>query len=311
MRRRHRIIFCFAVAVLAAACGGKQDLKTARRSGYDTDFAVVYNAALNATRDLYPTLDDNPGPGMIRTAWHSVSYGNNQDDLSNQRTMAAGQGYNPNALTPGTAGVGMPTRLAYKRFFIRFDVSVVGGRPWRVKVVGHASEWEPGNALPTELHGAARPAWLDGRTDALTVSIYKRIKKFAIPMKKEEEPTRPEDLIPRTDPKAFQGVPAAAADRLAKLKDAVVRRDHDGLRAQLSDDVMWSLGGSPGADTAMAMWQADPEALDAMMRLIGAGCAGTDQRIACPAGEPVAGAWQLVIEPRNGTWKVTSFVKAE
>ena len=78
----------------------------------------------------------------------------------------AGQG-----TSPALAGTSMPTRLAYKRFFIRFDVGVIGGRPWRVKVVGHASEWEPGNAMPTELHGPARPHWLEGRTDALTVAV--------------------------------------------------------------------------------------------------------------------------------------------
>lgn len=315
MRSAHRIIFCPAVVLavaVVAACGGKQDLNKAKRSVYDTDFAIVYSAALDATRALYPTLDDNPGPGVIKTAWHQVSYGNNQDDLANQRTVAAGQGYSQGAAaSPGSVAAGMPTRLAYKRFFIRFDVSVVGGRPWRVKVIGHASEWEPGNALPTELRGAARPHWLDGRIDALTVAIYKRIKKYAVPAKLDEAPPKPEDLIPKTDPKSFAGVPEGAAKQLAAVKDALVRRDHATLRTHLADDVVWSLGGTPGADTALAMWQADGESLDAMVRVIGGGCAGTDKRVTCPAGEPVPGAWQLVIEARGPAWKVTSFVKAE
>ena len=141
----------------------------------------------------------------------------------------------------------MPTRLAYKRYFIRFDVSVVGGRPWRVKVVGHASEWEPGNALPTELHGAGAAArGSTGRTDALQVAIYKRIKPYAIPMKEEAARRQPEDDLPKTDPKAFANVPPAAAKRLAALKDALVRRDYAALRAQLADDVVWSLGGGAG-----------------------------------------------------------------
>jgi hypothetical protein len=33
---------------------------------------------------------------------------------------------------------------------IRFDISIAGGRPWRLKVVGHAAVWEPGTTLPTE-----------------------------------------------------------------------------------------------------------------------------------------------------------------
>src|SRR5262245_25348208 len=184
MARRHRIIFC--AALLVAACGNKKEVEHAKHSVYDTEFAVVYSAALNVTRELYPQLNDNPGPGKISTAWHQVSYANNQDDLSNQRTLAQSQGYNPQMAPNSSAAMaGVPTRLAYKRYFIRFDVSVVGGRPWHVKVVGHASEWEPGAAMPTELRGASRPTWLDARTETLQVAIWKRMKKYAVPMKEE------------------------------------------------------------------------------------------------------------------------------
>ena len=160
--------------------------------------AIVYSAALDVTRDLYPQLNDAPGPGKISTAWHQVQYGNNQDDLSNQRTIAAGQGVQP-GLGQGARMAGVPTRLAYKRYFIRFDIHVMGGRPWRVKVVGHASEWDPGAAMPSELKGAQRPPWLDGRIDALYVAIYKRIKQFAVPMKEEVVEPSPEDAIPKTE----------------------------------------------------------------------------------------------------------------
>lgn len=265
----------------------------------------MFAAALEATRDLYANIDDAPNTGMIKTAWHQVTYANNQDDLANQRTMAAGQGLSPQAQTGNT-----PTRLAYKRFFIRFEVTVTGGRPWRVKVVGHASEWEPGNAQPTDLRGATRPSWLDGRTDALVLAIYKRIRQHAVPMK--EQPVEAADSgLPKTDPTSFKGLPAPAGQLLARIKDAVVLRDYAALRATLADDVVWSLGGGPGADTAMAMWQADPEALDAMVKLITAGCAGTERRVACAGGEPTPGQWQLVIEPRGTAWKLTSFVRAE
>jgi len=298
-----------ALAGMAAGCGGatKRDVKAAKRSLYDTDFAVVYSAALEVTRDLYPQLDDLPGTGMIKTAWHQVQYANTQDDLANQRTIAQGQG-----LAPAVSGTGMPTRLAYKRYFIRFDVAVTGGRPWRLKIVGHAAEWDPGNAQPTELHGPTRPHWLEGRTDALTAAIYRRIKQYAVPMKEVPADDKPEDALPKTDPKLFKGVPPAAAERLAKLKDSIVLRDYTALRAQLADDVVWSLGGAPGADTAMVMWQADPEALDALVRTMESCAAAADgKRVSCPAGEPVTGAWQLVLELRGKDWKVASFLKGE
>ncbi|HEY5923399.1 MAG TPA: hypothetical protein VIV11_17085 [Kofleriaceae bacterium] len=308
MARRHRIIFCAAL-VLAGACGNKKEVESAKRSLYDTDFAIVYSAALDVTRDLYPQINDNPGPGKISTAWHQVSYANNQDDLANQRTLAQGQGVQSGA-GQGARMVGVPTRLAYKRFFIRFDVTVMGGRPWRVKVVGHASEWEPGAAMPSDLRGAQRPAWLDGRIEALQVAIYKRIKQFAVPMKEEIE-SDPDNELPKTDPSQFAGIPAGAAQRLAAIKDSLAKRDYNSLRPQLDDNVVWSLGGGTGADVALATWQADPGTFEAMADVIAAGCVSNGaKQVLCPAGDPQVGKWQLVLEPR-GDWKVTSFVRGE
>jgi len=188
MQRLDRIIFFVAVVGLAA-CHNKKEVNSAKHSLYDTDFAVVFSAALDATRTAYSNVDDFPGTGMIKTAWHQVAMANNQDDLSNQQTVAQSQGMSSSggATTGGQAQAGMPTRLAYKRQFVRFDITVAGGRPWRVKVVGHAAEWDPGNAMPTEMRGMAKPAWLDGRTEALQVAIYRKMKQYAVPMKEEVE----------------------------------------------------------------------------------------------------------------------------
>ena len=317
MARPNRItLIAIVVGVFAGACSGnKRDVEHARHSLYDADFAIVYQTALEVTREKYPTLNDNPGPGKISTAWHQVSYANNQDDLANQRTLAQGQGMSTmgqpgyGGMSPTASMAGMPTRLAYKRYFIRFDVSVIGGRPWKVKVVGHASEWDPGAAMPVEMRGAQRPGWLDGRIEALQVAIYKRLRKVAIPMK-EEEPIVVEDV--KTDPSKFTGVPPAAAQRLASLKDALAKRDFDALRPQLDDNVVWSLGGGTGADVAIVTWQADPTTLESMNASIDAGCGvGADKKLACPPGPPQRGMYQVVLEQRGDTWKVTSFVKAE
>lgn len=317
MTRRDRITFLavLLLALCAACSASKKEVERAKKSVYDTDFANVYNAALNVTRELYPMLKDSPGPGRISTAWHQVTYGNNQDDLQNQRTLQQSQGISSTNVGSTQSGqnaamTGMPTRLAYKRYFIRFDVSVLGGRPWRVKVVGHASEWDPGAALPTEMNGAQRPAWLDGRQDALTVAIYKRIKRFAIPAK-EEVVVKPEDTLPKTDPGAFKDVPAGASKALATLKDIVAKRDYVALRPQLDENVVWSLGGGAGADVAIATWQADPGILEAMHAAINAGCGGTDKRVTCPNGPPAVNVYQLVLVDTATGWKVTSFVRGE
>jgi hypothetical protein len=308
--RRHRIIFLAAITCATGCPASKKDVETAKHSLFDADFAVIYAAALEVTRQSYPNLEDAPGRGSIKTAWHQVSYANNQDDLANPQTLANAQGIGGSTQAGrAPAAAGMPTRLAYKRFFVRFDVSILGGRPWRLKVVGHAAEWEPGAALPTELHGVSRPQWLEGRTDSLLYAIYKRIKPYAIPMKEQGDETA-EDAK-KADPAAFKDVPPEAAKRLAALKDALAARDYAGLRAQLAEDVVWSLGGGTGADTAMAMWQADPELLDAMGKVLAAGCGGDAKKVTCPAGAPAPGAYQLTLEVRGDAWRVTAFVKAE
>jgi hypothetical protein len=315
MAGRDRITYCLVVALIfgLAACGStsKKDVTAAIHSVYDADFAIVYDAALQITRGLYPNLDDSPGPGRISTAWHEVKYANDAEtEMVNRSTLSNAQGVTPNA-TAGAQQAGMPTRLAYKRYYIRFDVRVIGGRPWRVKVIGHASEWEPGAAMPVELHGIARPHWLAGRTEALEVAIYKRIKDFAKPMK-EETTGEPVEDVPKTDPSTFASVPAGAAKLLADVKDVLAKRDYTSLRAQLADDIVWSLGGGTGADVAMATWQADPGSFDAMAGAIAAGCgADGDVKAVCPAGAPKAGSYQLTVQPRDGVWKVTSFVRAE
>lgn len=307
--RRHRIIFLAAITCATSCATSKKEIEAAKHSVFDTDFAVVYSAALEATRESYPNLEDAPGRGAIKTAWHQVTYANNQDDLANPQTLAAGQGVR-GSTTGNQAATGMPTRLAYKRYFIRFDVGIAGGRPWRLKVVGHAAEWEPGAASPSELHGISRPSWLEGRTDALLVAIYKRVKPYAIPMKEQSEGLAADDPK-KADPLAFKDIPPAAAKRLAAVKDALGGRDYTALRAQLADDVVWSLGGGTGADTAMAMWQADPELLDAMGKALAAGCGGDAKKVTCPAGPPAPGTYQLTVEARGDAWRVTAFVKAE
>lgn len=322
MRRGHLITTVLALIGLVACSSNKKDVQAARHSLYDTDFAVVYSAALAVTRELYPQLDENPGPGRIATSWHQVQYANcagagstcddsmgNQQVISQQQGVSAMQGVT-NTTAAGQAG--MPTRLAYKRYFIRFDVHVLGGRPWRVKVTGHASEWEPGAAMPVEMKGADKPHWLEGRTEALQVAIYKRIKQYAIPMKEQPVGDAADDHAagPKTDPNTFKNVPAMAAKELAAIKDAIAKRDYGSLRPHLADDVVWSLGGGTGADAAMAMWQADPSTLDAMAATL-ATCASDGNKVSCPVGAPAPNAWQLTLELRGADWRIASFVKSE
>ena len=162
----------------------------------------------------------------------------------------------------------------------------LGGRPWRVKVIGHASEWDPGAAMPVEMHGVARPHWLDGRTDALEVAIYRSDQA----VREADEGRAAGRASPRTSAEDRSGDVQGRAGRRgedARRRQGLARASATTRRCapQLADDVVWSLGGGTGADVAMATWQADPAIVRRDGRGDRGGCAADgDKKVLCPAG---------------------------
>jgi len=299
-----------ALVALAAGCVSNKDVREAEQSVYDADFATVFNETVTAVRELYPTLDDDPRNGIIKTAWHQVRFSNDSDDPKTVRARDRAAGLDSPTATQ--SALGGQQSLAMTRTFIRFDVTVMGGRPWRIRVIGKAAEWEPGNAVPSEMRGASKPAWLEGRTDALVVAIHDRLKAYARKAPKQAAPVavaEPENLAP------FGPIPEAAARTLAAVRRALNDRDNRALRQQLADDVVWSLGAEPGADTAITMWQADPDTLTQMRAALAAGCRPDGAtRVACPPAateQPGYVGWRLLLEKRGAAWKVTAFVQGD
>jgi hypothetical protein len=290
---------------ITTACGvNKKEADEAKRSVYDAEFAVVFSAAVAAVRELYPRVEEDPATGVIKTAWHQVKYNDpGADDPKSvqSRDQTAGVG----VASPGGA-LGYNPSLARRVSFIRFDVHVAGGRPWRVRVVGTASQLEPGNALPTELRGASKPHWLPGRVDALTIAIHRRLRKYAQPAPVQVE------IVEEEAPKAQIGgdIPDGARATAQAVVAALETRDYAALRATCAADVVWSLGAAPGVDGAMAMWQADPGVFTQMQKAIAAGCVKDGEDVVCPAGAP-RGAWQLRLAQRGGAWKLAAFVTVE
>src|SRR5689334_15627314 len=81
MMRRHPIMLITLLAL--GGCPSSKEIKTARSSAYDVDFAIVYSETLEAVRQIYPEgIDDNPASGVIRTAWQPVSYQSGAGDAS-------------------------------------------------------------------------------------------------------------------------------------------------------------------------------------------------------------------------------------
>jgi hypothetical protein len=299
--------------VAAAACMNQAEVRRAKSSIYDAEFAQVYNAVIKAVRHSYAKFDEDASSGAVRTSWYPLSSQGQSDDPRSAALSSQAQGFtqgNPNGTTTTTAAA--TPRGVGKRQFVRFDITVSGVRPYRVRVVGHASEWDPGMAVPTELHGAAIPGALAGRVDALTVEIYRRLKKVAV-----ADPVVAVKVAvaepKRTDAKKFAGVPDAAATALANLNDVLNLRANDALRNMIDAQAVWSLGAEPSGDTAFAMWQADPSVLDAMKTALGAGCGGgASGSVVCPAlavTDQTFNGWRLTLTARSGTWKISEFVQ--
>jgi hypothetical protein len=309
MRPAHPIIV--ALPLLVAACGASgAEVRAARRSLYDTDFAVVYAATLDVVREMYPqAVVEDPARGKISTAWVEVKYA--RTDVDDRRsTQIADQALGN---TASRGGLTSNPSEAFKRQFVRFDITVAGGRPWRIRVVGKAQEASPGQ-IPVDLRGVTTPPWLPGRIENMTVAIYKRLKKYAVKMPDDPVEVVDDDAPPPVDVTAFGPIPAPAAQRVGEIKQAIERRDVGALGERVANDVTWSLGASPGRDAALATWQADPAILQSMATAITAGCRGDDKEIVCPpaASEtPGYTGWRLTVARRTEGWLVTSFVQGD
>jgi hypothetical protein len=283
-------------------CGASaREVRKATTSAYDADFAIVFSQTLIAVRTLYPHYEENPSAGWIKTAWHPLQVSQGQD--------TADQGIEDpqDPSNPFRA-----TRAPFARFYIRFRVHVVGGRPWRVRVEGEASSWEAG-AIPTPLRGAETPHWLKGRTEALQVAIYRRLRAHAVPVvgHRAAAPPRADEATLAQ----FGDLPAAAARVVADVHAAAIAGDFIRLRAHMADDFVWSLGAAPGADHAIVMLQADPTLVSQLIAALAAGCsaAGAPARVTCPpADAPLAASRHLAtFADVGGTWKMVSFLVAD
>lgn len=305
------VLVCWLGAALASGMGcgaSKSEVREAMRSGYDADFAIVYREVLAAVREAYPHITENPVTGVVRTAWHPIRVSSGQDGPTS--TQQADRAMNPFSAA----------NMARKQYFIRFDILVVGGDPWRVRVVGQASEWDAGG-VPAELRGANEPHWLKGRTEALRVAIHRRLQTYAVRLPSTEiqveEP--PREPVPGVDASMLGDIPPAAAQAAAAVVAAVRAHDMAALRGLVHPEVMWSPGAPPGVDTALAMWQADASLLGQLAGIIEQGCrkaqAGTAEgkaEVTCPPAhgtEPGYSGYRAGFAPgADGAWKLVFFV---
>jgi hypothetical protein len=300
------ITFAAVCAALAGACGGASDreIREAQSSGYRGDFAVIYSETLAAVRDLYPELVEDARAGVIRTAWHAVHVQQGTDDNENQST------------NPGSPRSGLQTTNRRRQeFFIRFDVHVVGGRPWRVRVDGEASSWKAGE-VPSPMRGSEIPHWLEGRVNALEVAVHQRLKKYAVGLKLGPEPAAGPAAVKPLDQARFGKLPAGAARVIAEVERAAGARDVARLRTFMADEFTYSSGDAPSADTAIVVWRADPSILTELTRAVGAGCASEQAsgQVVCPAaaaGDPGFAGYRVAFQAAGGSWTMVAFLAGD
>jgi ketosteroid isomerase-like protein len=305
-----------ALAVtLGAGCGAPaREARAARARAYDADYSVVYNQVVAAVAAAYPDfLAEDAVQGVIRTPWFPVG-------------LAAEPGASAGASR--RSGEHAPPR----RFYVRFDISVTGPRPWRVRVAGEASAWELGQPTPEPLAGPEEPPWLQGRIDALQVAIHRRLARHAVPAEPAPAPARDPAPGPTPDadpaaepvPAHLADVPAGAARAALAIEAAAEARDLDALAGLLHDDVTWSPGAPPDARTALGVWRADPDVLAHLAAAIAAGCRAAPQghhagdragppaarRVVCPPGAVAPGfaGYRAELAPAaGGLWKLAAF----
>jgi hypothetical protein len=298
-------------ALAALGCGAsEQEIRDAKTSGYQTDFAIVYSETLAAVRELYPNLVEDARVGVIKTAWHWVRIAEGGEEQQTQsQSQSLGQTSTPTGFQATTS--------LRKNYFVRFEVHVVGGRPWRVRVTGQASSWRAGEQ-PMPLHGADVPGWLGPRRESLEVAIHKRLKKYAVRLKVETDAERRVKVEkPAGDLRRFgAGLPPGAARAIAQVEQAASQRDIGKLRPLMADEFTYSFGDSPSADTAIVMWQADPNILAELGKALGAGCAQDkkDAQVVCPAAfltdQNFAG-YRAGFRNLGGAWKMVFFVAGD
>jgi hypothetical protein len=149
-----------SLALVLCACGGpSKKLQAASTARYDLDPHTGFKICLDVVRARTHKIQANEAIGTIRTAWDLVM-----------------------TLPAPTNDVGSRSmqRTRNDRYFVRFDIMLVGPRPWEVRVVGHASKWAADLALPSELQGGDEPAWLQERTSAMRLAIYDRLRAYDV-----------------------------------------------------------------------------------------------------------------------------------
>jgi hypothetical protein len=306
-----------SVTVLAAtACGPSvASVRAAREARYDTSFATVWDACLEEVHKRYVGIHlEDAVSGRIETDYRVIERTNEDVTSRNPSGVPPVSSTGAAASTPGartTSSLTGPSQANYVSEGAIFRMTVqVYGPPWKVIVDGVAADYKPGMAVPIIYqHGAIdEPPWVQTRMDNLSMAIYQRLKQYAV----ADQPVQVVSASAASEEeraKAWANLDPAAARVVASLRKAADARDVASLRLQMIVDFHWAEGADTSADTALAVWSADPGAFRALAHTLEAGCApdaGGD--LVCPVKSgPELGHARL--RQVGATWKLVEFLR--
>lgn len=141
------------------ACGGATPHESAR---YDTYLGTVLDAVIDVANQNAKQVAVDREHAMVRTAWQILAVTHEPADAYDPRPIAK------------------IDRAESTKYFARYDIQVVGPRPWHVVVSAHASKWVAGDAKPTEMSDDNPPAWLTDRREHMIDEINRRLQASAI-----------------------------------------------------------------------------------------------------------------------------------
>lgn len=158
------------VLLLLVACGAaSKDVEVARASAYDADFQVVYDGVVDVAKTRVRAIEAQPASARVVTAWQEVARASQSDDVEDV------------SIRNGRPGGYRAKQREATRYYARFDIQIVGPRPWRVEVAEHGAEWRPGAAKPVELPPTTEePGWLISQRNHLLVDIHDRLRGVAV-----------------------------------------------------------------------------------------------------------------------------------
>lgn len=140
-------------------CGGAAPHVSAR---YDADLDAVMSASTDVAKQNASRVDVDREHSIVKTAWQIVGSANEH---------AGEYDY---------SGIAKVDGAAMTKFFARYDIRIVGPRPYQVVVLAHASRWRTGERQPQELPDDAPPAWLVERRDHIVDDINARLHASAV-----------------------------------------------------------------------------------------------------------------------------------